>query len=192
MASAYRYIQKSFQEAYKERSEELRKRLVEWRRDPAVVRVEKPTNIARVRSLGYRAKQGFVVARVRIRRSSGKHERPVKARKPSKMGVLKKKRGKSIQWMAEERAARKFPNLEVLNSYYVAEDGQYYWYEVIMVDPNHPAIKNDPKINWVTRVKGRVFRGLTSAGKKARGLLNKGKGAEKVRPSLRANQRKGK
>ncbi len=192
MSSAYKYIQKSFQEAYKNRSDELRSRLVEWRRDPAIVRVDRPTNIARARNLGYKAKQGFVIIRVRIRRSSGRHERPDHVRKPSKMGVLKKKRGKSIQWMAEERAARKFTNLEVLNSYYVAEDGRYYWYEVIMVDPNHPSIKNDPKIKWVAKVKGRVFRGLTSAGRKARGLRNKGRGSEKVRPGVRANQRKGK
>ncbi len=192
MPSAYRYIQETFQNEYKERSPELRQRLVEWRKEPAVIRIERPTNIARARTLGWKAKQGFVVARVRVRRSSGKHERPNKGRRPSRMGVLKKKRGKSIQWIAEERVARKFPNLEVLNSYYVGEDGQHYWYEVILVDPNHPAIKNDPDINWVTRVRGRVFRGLTSAGKKSRGLRNKGKGAEKIRPSLRANQRKGK
>jgi large subunit ribosomal protein L15e len=148
--------------------------------------------VARARTLGYRAKQGFVVARVRVRRSSGMHIRPNKGRRPSRMGTVKKKRGKNIQAIAEERVARKFPNLEVLNSYYVAEDGQNFWYEVILVDPNHPAIKNDQKINWIANVKGRVFRGLTSAGKKFRGLRNKGKGAEKVRPSLRANDRKGK
>jgi len=32
----------------------------------------------------------------------------------------------------------------------------------------------------------RVFRGLTSAGKKIRGLRRKGRGAEKVRPSRKA------
>ncbi len=192
LPSAYRYIQESFQKAYSERTPELRERLIQWRREPVVVRVEKPTNIARARTLGYKAKQGFVVARVRVRRSSGRHERPNHGRRPSHMGVLKKKRKISIQAIAEQRAARKFPNLEVLNSYYVGEDGQHYWYEVILVDPNHPAIKNDPDISWITKVKGRVFRGLTSAGKKYRGLRNKGKGAEKVRPSIRANQRKGK
>ncbi len=192
MASAYKYIQESFQKAYANRTQELKERLISWRKEPVVVRLDKPTNIARARSLGWKAKQGFVVARVRVRRSSGKHERPNKGRRPSRMGALKKKRKKSIQWIAEERVARKFPNLEVLNSYYVAEDGQHYWYEVIMVDPNHPAIKNDKDVNWVLGVKGRVFRGLTSAGKKARGLRNKGKGAEKIRPSIRANKRKGK
>ena len=70
------------------------------------------------------------------------------------------------------RAARKYPNLEVLNSYYVGESGKYKWYEVILVDPHHPVIKSDPKINWICRPcnRGRAFRGLTSAGKKARGL----------------------
>ncbi|MCK5341892.1 MAG: 50S ribosomal protein L15e, partial [Candidatus Heimdallarchaeota archaeon] len=55
---------------------------------------------------------------------------------------------------------------------------------------SHPVIKADPKINWICEKTNhrRVFRGLTSAGKKTRGLRNKGHGAEKIRPSLRANR----
>ena len=47
--------------------------------------------------------------------------------------------------------------------------------------PNHPSIKNDSNINWICESQHtrRVFRGLTSEGKKTRGLRNKGKGAEK-------------
>ena len=104
-------------------------------------------------------------------------------RKPKRMGVIKITPKKSIQRIAEERVARRFPNLEVLNSYWVWEDGKFKFYEVILVDPNHPSIKKDPKINWICEQqhKGRVFRGLTSEGKKNRGLRSKGKGAEKVR-----------
>ena len=39
--------------------------------------------------------------------------------------------------------ARKYPNLRVLNSYWVGEDGSQKWHEIIMLDPNHPAIRND-------------------------------------------------
>jgi large subunit ribosomal protein L15e len=97
---------------------------------------------------------------------------------------------KNLQWIAEERAARKFPNMEVLSSYWVGEDGKYKWFEVILVDRNHPAIMADKQLSWITTKRGRVFRGLTSAGRKARGLRRRGRGAEKVRPSLRANFRK--
>jgi large subunit ribosomal protein L15e len=47
-------------------------------------------------------------------------------------------------------------------------------------------------INWICRPenRGRAFRGLTSAGKKARGLRNKSPEL-KVRPSARANDRRG-
>ena len=101
---------------------------------------------------------------------------------------------KSIQRIAEERTAKHYPNLEVLNSYWVGEDGTHKYYEVILVDPNHPAIRADPKINWICNPanRGRVFRGLTSAGKKGRGLLYKGKGAEKIRPSIGSHDRTGK
>ncbi|MFQ6060450.1 MAG: 50S ribosomal protein L15e, partial [Thermoplasmata archaeon] len=90
--------------------------------------------------------------------------------------------------------ARRYPNMEVLASYWVGEDGRNKYYEVILVDPHHPSIINDPKINWICEPahKGRVYRGLTPAGKKGRGLRRKGKGAEKVRPSIRAHRGRGK
>jgi len=149
-----------------------RARLVEWRRQPAVVRVDKPTRLDRARALGYKAKQGIIVVRVRVRRGGRRKPRPRAGRKPAGMGVEKLTPAKSIRLIAEERAARKFPNMEVLNSYYVAEDGKYFWYEVIMVDPHNPAVKSDKDLNWLLNPanKRRVFRGLTSAGKKMRGL----------------------
>ena len=45
-------------------------------------------------------------------------------------------------------------------------------------------------VNWISLERNRVLRGKTSAGQKSRGLRNKGKGAEKIRPSRRANLRR--
>ncbi|HDI46335.1 MAG TPA: 50S ribosomal protein L15e, partial [Candidatus Methanomethylia archaeon] len=69
---------------------------------------------------------------------------------------------------------------------------RFKWFEVILVDPHHPAIKSDKDINWICNPsqRGRVFRGLTPAGRKSRGLTRKGKGAEKVRPSRKAAMKK--
>ena len=147
-----------------------RERLIKWRKQPSVVRIPKPTRIDRARRLGYRAKQGYIVVRVKVRKGGRRKPRPRAGRKPAGMGVNKITPKKSLRRIAEERAARKYPNLEVINSYYVAEDGMRKYYEVILVDPNHPVIKSDPKINWIINNRGRAFRGLTSAGKKGRGL----------------------
>jgi large subunit ribosomal protein L15e len=192
---AYKYIQETFQNEFKgTKTKEidyksiLRERLLEARRSPkAIERIEKPTNIARARSLGYKAKKGFIIARVKIRKGSGAHKRPVKARKPKRMGVNKLTRNESIQTIAEKRAARKFPNCEVLNSYKIGEDGQRHYFEVILVDKSRPEIKADKNINWILNVKGRAFRGLTSSARKSRGLRGKGKGFEKKRPSRQAH-----
>jgi large subunit ribosomal protein L15e len=148
-----------------------KKRLVEWRKENVVTKVEKPTRIDRARTLGYKAKQGFVVARVRVLKGKRKRPKFPGGRKPSKRGRFFSS-GKSNKLMGEERAARKFPNLEVLNSYYVGEDGVHDWFEVIMVDPKHPSIANDRERNWIAEKQhaGRVFRALTSSGKKMRGL----------------------
>lgn len=170
-------------------------RMAGWRRDPVFQRIEKPTRIDAARRVGYKAKQGVVVVRTRVRRGGLRKGKIHMKRKPSKAGIKKITMGKSIQRMAEERTARRYPNLEVLNSYWVGEDGKNKFYEVILIDPSHPVIKSDTKLNWISNGsshRGRAHRGKTSAGKRGRGLFNKGKGAEKLRPSLKANKNRGK
>ncbi len=186
---AYKYIAEAWKKPEESFVDDLmRQRLIEWRKKPAIVRVEKPTRLDRARKLGYKAKQGFIIVRVRVRRGGLRKQRPRSGRRPKRMGVRKYKPAKSLRLIAEERAAKKFPNLEVLNSYWVGEDGRCKWFEVIMVDPHHPVVKADKDINWICQKqhKRRVFRGLTSAGKKVRGLRKKGRGAEKARPSRKA------
>ena len=171
MKSFYKFISQLWKKP--KNLDSLKERLIEWRKQPAIQRVEKPIRIDRARRLGYKAKRGFIIVRVRIKKGGRKRRLyGRRGRKPSKAGVVKFTPKKSLRWIAEERAQRKFPNLEVLNSYYLAEDGKYKWYEVIMVDKNLPEIKADKNIKWITEKqhRRRVFRGLTSAGKKARGL----------------------
>ena len=170
-------------------------RMAGWRRDPVFSRIDKPTRIDAARRVGYKAKQGVVVVRTRVRRGGLRKGKIHMKRKPSKAGIKKITMAKSIQRIAEERTARRYPNLEVLNSYWVGEDGKNKFYEIIMIDPEHPAIKSDKDLGWGSSGsshRGRAFRGKTGAGKRGRGLLNKGKGAEKLRPSLKANKNRGK
>ena len=108
------------------------------------------------------------------------------------MNQLKYQR--SLRCTAEERVGRKCANLRVLNSYWVNQDATYKYFEVILVDPQHStlsrfpnnpciyiyidildAIRRDPRINWIcaATMKHRESRGLTSIGKKSRGI-NKG------------------
>jgi large subunit ribosomal protein L15e len=161
----------------------MKERLVRWRRQPVITRIEKPTRLDRARKLGYKAKQGFVVARVRVRRGGRRKARPRKGRRPRRMLVHHLAPKKSLQRIAEERTNRKFPNLEVLNSYWVASDGKHKYFEIIMVDPQHPSIRTDSDVNWICGEdqRNRAYRGLTSSARKGRGLRNKGKGAEKAR-----------
>lgn len=170
-----------------------RERLIEWRKQPSILRVENPTNLIAARSLGYRAKKGILLIRVKLKRG-GKQRPQIKKGRRSKHYGRRKVLGKNYQWIAEERAQKYFSNLEVLNSYKAGKDGKNYWFEIIMVDPHAPEIKSDKILKWLTTGKHtkRVLRGKTSAGQKARGLLHKGKGTEKVRPSLRAHKKRAK
>ena len=78
----------------------------------------------------------------------------------------------NYRWIAEQRVANKYRNLEILNSYQLGKDGIYYFFEVICVDPSKPEIKNDPVMKWISEKgnKKRALRGLTSAAHKSRGL----------------------
>jgi len=146
----YKYVARAWKRPSEGPLAELyRRRLIEWRRQPTVVRVEKPTRINRARALGYKAKPGFIVVRVRVRKGGLNRPRPRSGRRPKRMGVYGYAPHKSTQLIAEERAARKYPNLVVLGSYWVGEDGVHKWYEVVMVDPHHPCIMSDPERNWV-------------------------------------------
>lgn len=149
----------------------LRERMTVWRKSDAIVKVDKPLRLDRARSLGYKAKKGVVVVRVRVKRGGHKRARPRKGRQTRKL-TIRKNLSMSYKGIAEQRAARKFKNLEVLNSYEIGKDGMNAFFEVILVDPMRPEIQNDRTLNWIClpKNKKRPMRGVTSAGKKSRGL----------------------
>lgn len=165
----YRYMTEAFQTEYKEQSLIYKQRLMQWRREPAIVRVEKPLNLSRARNLGYKAKKGYVVVRVKIKKGDRKVPKLKKGRKPSHSGRFFSAQ-LSDQVIAEQRASRKYDNLEVLNSYWVGDDGVSKYFEVILIDPARSEVETNAK-----RRKGRAYRCLTSAGRKSRGLMRKGR-----------------
>ncbi|MFC7156206.1 50S ribosomal protein L15e [Halomarina halobia] len=193
--SFYSHIREAWQNPKEGKLAELQwQRQQEWRDQGAIERVERPTRLDKARSLGYKAKQGVVVARVSVRKGGARKQRFTAGRRSKRQGVRKITRKKNLQRVAEERASRKFRNLRVLNSYWVGEDGSQKWFEVILLDPEHGAIRNDDDLNWICddSQRGRAFRGKTGAGRRGRGLNNRGTGAEKSRPSVGANRGRGK
>lgn len=89
--------------------------------------------------------------RVRVRRGGRKRPVPKGATygKPKSQGVAELKWQKSGQALAEMRAGRTCGNLRVLSSYWVTQDSTYKYFEVILVDPSHKAIRRDARINWI-------------------------------------------
>jgi large subunit ribosomal protein L15e len=190
--SAYHYMGRSFRQTLGAEGAALRhERLLTWRSEHTVTRLEHPTRLDRARALGFKAKGGFVVVRVRVRRGGQRKRAIIAGRRPKHKGVLRMTLKKSLRRIAEERAQKHYPNLEVLNSYWVGEDGKQKFFEVLLLDPSSPEIRADPALAWITAPaqKRRVFRGLTSAGKEGRGLRWKGKGTERFRPSYQRNRR---
>ncbi|KAJ9577358.1 hypothetical protein L9F63_006102, partial [Diploptera punctata] len=127
----------------------LRIRCWQYRQLTKMHRAPRPSRLDKARRMGYKAKQGFVVFRIRVRRGGRKRPVPKGATfgKPKSHGVNQLKPTRNLQSIAEERV-------------------------VILVDPAHKAIRRDAKINWMCKavMKHRELRGLTSAGRKSRGL----------------------
>jgi len=135
LKSMYSQISRFWKAQSDEYIRAMRSRAIEWRKAESITRIERPTRLDRARRLGYKAKRGLVLARVRIRKGGRRKQRPVSGRRQKRMGVNKFSPALSAKSIAESRVAKKFPNLEVLNSYWVWEDGSHRWYEVIMKDP---------------------------------------------------------
>ena len=192
---AYKYIQ----ELYRKKQSDVmrflqRVRTWQYRQLCAVHRASRPTRPDKARRLGYRAKQGVCIYRVRVRRGGRKRPVPKGATygKPTNQGVNQLKFQRSLQSTAEERAGRKCRALRVLNSYWVGEDSTYKFYEVIMIDPFNKTIRRDPQLNWMCAAtkKHREIRGLTSASRKSRGLGKGHRYNKTTGGSRRANWKK--
>ena len=130
----------------KENPMELRQRAVIWRNQNAVTRVEKPSRIARARRLGYKAKQGIIVVRMRVGTGGMRKQRPRGGRRPKHLGVTKIKADVSMKQVAERRVLERYPNMKLLGSYFLYKDGMHYWFEVVLADPSHPRIAKDKEI----------------------------------------------
>ena len=130
----------------KENPMELRQKAVIWRNQNAVTRVEKPSRIARARRLGYKAKQGIIVIRMRVGTGGMRKQRPRSGRRPKHLGVTKIKADVSMKQVSERRVLERYPNMKLLGSYFLYKDGMHYWFEVILADPSHPRIAKDKEI----------------------------------------------
>eukprot|EP00281_Chroomonas_sp_CCMP1168_P018772 CAMPEP_0206227142 /NCGR_PEP_ID=MMETSP0047_2-20121206/8465_1 /ASSEMBLY_ACC=CAM_ASM_000192 /TAXON_ID=195065 /ORGANISM="Chroomonas mesostigmatica_cf, Strain CCMP1168" /LENGTH=203 /DNA_ID=CAMNT_0053650273 /DNA_START=57 /DNA_END=668 /DNA_ORIENTATION=+ len=187
---AYKYMEELWKKKQSDVARFLnRVRVWEYRQLPAIHRAVRPSRPDKARRLGYKAKQGYVIFRTRVRR--GNRKRPVHKGiingKPKTQGINELKFRRNLKNVAEERVGRRCGNLRVLNSYWITSDGMYKYFEVICVDPSHRVIRADPRINWICAptMKHREMRGLTAAGRKARGI-GKGHGKHRFMPSRRA------
>ncbi len=128
---------------WKTNSEELKKRAIIWSKEPTIHRIKRPSRLDRARRLGYKAKQGIIVIRTKVGRGGMRKQRPVSGRRPKHLGVTRIKQAESMRLVAERRVNEKYPNLEVLGSYFLYKDGKNIWYEIILADTSHPSIAKD-------------------------------------------------
>lgn len=148
----YTYVAGTWRKMWKEHSDELKAKAIEWRKQPTMIRIERPSNIDRARRLGYKAKQGFIVVRIKVGRGGMRKQRPKAGRRPKHLGVVRIKQSDSMRKVAERRVAEKHPNMQVIGSYYLYKDGKNYWFECILVDKNHPSIFKDKELKQTLRI----------------------------------------
>ena len=131
---------------WKDNSAELREKAILWRKQNAIIRIAKPSRISRARRLGYKAKQGIVVVRMRVGTGGMRRQRPRGGRRPKHLGVTRIKAAVSMKQVAERRVLERYRNMKLLGSYFLYKDGMHYWYEIILADPSHKRIAKDKEI----------------------------------------------
>ena len=131
---------------WKDNSVVLRQRAILWRRQNAITRVDKPSRITRAKRLGYKAKQGIIVVRMRVGTGGMRKQRPRGGRRPKHLGVTRIKADVSMKQVAERRVLERYPNMKLLGSYFLYKDGKHYWFEIILADPSHPRIAKDKEL----------------------------------------------
>jgi large subunit ribosomal protein L15e len=141
--AVYRHVGKSWQTIFHEKEGDILARAVQFRKEPTLLKLDRPSRLDRARMLGYKAKDGIAVVRIRVSRGGMRRKRPTSGRRPKHMGVLRMKAAVSAQAVAERRVWEKYRNMKVLGSYIVWKDGSSAWYECILVDPQNPSIRAD-------------------------------------------------
>lgn len=131
---------------WRKNSLDIRQRVVSWRKQNAITRIDRPSRIERARRLGYKAKQGIIVVRMRVGTGGMRKKRPQGGRRPKHLGVTKIKAAINMRTVAENRVLERYPNMRLIGSYFVYKDGVHYWFEVILADVMHPRIYKDPSM----------------------------------------------
>ncbi len=131
---------------WKDNSSVLRERAIIWRKEDAITRIERPSRLLRAKRLGYKAKQGIIVVRMRVGTGGMRRQRPRGGRRPKHLGVTRIKADDSMKTVAQRRVLERYPNMKLLGSYFLYKDGKHYWYEVILADPSHPRIVKDKEL----------------------------------------------
>jgi large subunit ribosomal protein L15e len=123
---SYKYIHANEMALYK--NDNRKKEILQAvRNQPITQRIERPTKIAKAKTVGYKAKQGYIVVRVRVSKGDFRRPRPNHARRPSKSGLYYKLE------ISKEKIARNRA-MQVIGSYFLIEDGKNKWFEIIMAD----------------------------------------------------------
>lgn len=129
---SFKYIHGNEMSLYK--NEDRKKELLqEARNQPIIKRIDGPTKLAKAKSVGYRAKQGYIIVRVRVSKGDFRRPRANHARRPSKSGIYYKL-AISKENIARNRALKVFKNMDVVGSYFLIEDGKNKWFEIVMLD----------------------------------------------------------
>jgi large subunit ribosomal protein L15e len=131
---------------WRENAPSLRDRAVGWRKEDALTRIDKPSRIQKARRLGYKAKQGITVVRMRVGTGGMRRQRPRGGRRPKHLGVTRIKADVNMKTVAERRVLERHPNMKLLGSYFLYKDGMHYWHEVILADPSHPRVSKDKEL----------------------------------------------
>ncbi|MCL4339505.1 MAG: hypothetical protein JRN19_01590 [Nitrososphaerota archaeon] len=130
----YRYLDKTWQEYYSKKPEQYRALLIKWRSEPTIHREERPIRLDKARKIGYRAKGGFIAVMAKVSKGGMNIHVPTSGRRPKHYGAKKISGVRNAKLIAIERVKKRYKNMKVMGAYYLGEDGNHKWFEVVLKD----------------------------------------------------------
>ncbi len=138
-----KYQDLSWLKLWQENRAEIRKKAVLWRKQHSLTKIDKPSRIKRARRLGYKAKPGIIIVRMRVGAGGMRKNRPKGGRRPKHLGVSRIKGRTNMKQVAENRVAQRYSNMTILGSYFLYGDSMHYWYEVVLADQYNSNVIKD-------------------------------------------------
>ena len=120
----YYYIGQTWRKIFSDKQGDIKTRMIQWRKNPTIIKLDKPNRLDKARMLGYKDKQGYVVVNIKVGRGGMRKSRPKSGRRQRHIGTTRIKSSMNMGTISENRVLNKYPNLSLIKNNFFSRGSQ--------------------------------------------------------------------